>query len=94
MAAFIIYLGYPNWWGTMPMAVFTLLEHCDFFGKTINPFYTHEGSGMGQARMTSGVCVPARRWKKGWLSMAPMWLWRRTLLRNGCESYRGATCPV
>lgn len=42
-----IYLGYPNWWGTMPMPVFTLLEHCDFSGKTIKPFCTHEGSGMG-----------------------------------------------
>ena len=42
-----IYLGYPNWWGTMPMPVFTLLEHGDFFGKTIKPFCTHEGSGLG-----------------------------------------------
>jgi flavodoxin len=31
----VIFLGYPNWWGTMPMAVFTLLEKCDFSGKTI-----------------------------------------------------------
>lgn len=42
-----IYLGYPNYWGTMPMAVFTFLEHCDFTGKTIKPFCTHEGSGLG-----------------------------------------------
>lgn len=43
----IIYLGFPNYWGTMPMAVFTFLEHFDFSGKTIRPFCTHEGSGMG-----------------------------------------------
>ncbi len=43
----IIYLGYPNWYGTFPMAVFTFLESYDFSGKTIIPFCTHEGSGMG-----------------------------------------------
>ena len=41
-----IYLGYPNYWGTMPMAVYTFLEHFDFNGKTIHPFCTHEGSGL------------------------------------------------
>ncbi|CCO06863.1 flavodoxin [Desulforamulus hydrothermalis] len=43
----VIILGYPNWWGTMPMPVFTFLEKYDFAGKTILPFCTHEGSGMG-----------------------------------------------
>lgn len=42
-----IYLGFPNFWSTMPMAVFTFLEHFDFNDKTIKPFCTHEGSGMG-----------------------------------------------
>lgn len=45
----VIYLGYPNYWSTMPMAVFTFLEHFDFSGKTIRPFCTHEGSGMGRS---------------------------------------------
>ncbi len=45
----VIYLGYPNYWSTMPMAVFTFLEHFDFHGKTIKPFCTHEGSGMGRS---------------------------------------------
>ena len=44
-----VYLGYPNWWGTMPMAVHTFLESYDFAGKTIIPFCTHEGSGMGRS---------------------------------------------
>ncbi|MGN0173696.1 MAG: flavodoxin [Acutalibacteraceae bacterium] len=43
----VIYLGFPNYWGTMPMAVFTFLEHFDFSGKIIKPFCTHEGSGLG-----------------------------------------------
>lgn len=42
-----IILGYPNWWGTFPMAVFTFLEAYDFKGKIILPFCTHEGSGLG-----------------------------------------------
>ena len=42
-----IYLGYPNYCGTMPMAVYTFLESYDFTGKTIHPFCTHEGSGLG-----------------------------------------------
>ena len=44
-----IYLGFPNYWSTMPMSVFTFLEHFDFSGKTIRPFCTHEGSGMGHS---------------------------------------------
>ena len=42
-----IILGYPHWWGTFPMPVFTFLEEYDFTGKTILPFCTHEGSGLG-----------------------------------------------
>ena len=42
-----IFLGYPNWWGTCPMCVFTFLEHFDLGGKRIVPFCTNEGSGMG-----------------------------------------------
>ncbi|GIM28329.1 hypothetical protein CPJCM30710_09950 [Clostridium polyendosporum] len=45
----VIFVGYPNWWGTMPMAVFTFLEQYNFSGKTIIPFCTHEGSGLGRS---------------------------------------------
>ncbi len=44
-----IVLGYPNYWGTMPMAVVTFLENFDFTGKTILPLCTNEGSGMGSS---------------------------------------------
>jgi len=44
-----IFLGYPNWWGTMPMPVFTFLEEYALSGKTIVPFCTHEGSGLGRS---------------------------------------------
>jgi flavodoxin len=45
----VIFLGYPNWWGTIPMALFTFLEQYDFSGKTIIPFCTHEGSALGRS---------------------------------------------
>ncbi len=57
----VIYLGYPNWWGTMPMAVFTFLESYDFSGKTIVPYCTHEGSGLGSSeRDIQKLCPTAK----------------------------------
>jgi flavodoxin len=57
----VIYIGYPNWYGTMPMAVFTFLESYDFSGKTIIPFCTHEGSGMGSSeRDIKKLCPNAK----------------------------------
>lgn len=44
----VIFIGYPSWWGTIPMAMFTFLEQYDLSGKTIIPFCTHEGSGLGR----------------------------------------------
>jgi flavodoxin len=56
----VIYLGYPNWWGTFPMAVFTFLESYDFSGKTIIPFCTNEGSGLGNSeRDIKNLCPNA-----------------------------------
>ncbi len=45
----IVILVYPNWWGTLPQAVFTFLEEYDFSGKTVLPLCTHEGSGVGNS---------------------------------------------
>lgn len=57
----VIYLGYPNWWGTMPMAVFTFLDSYDFTGKTIVPYCTHEGSGLGSSeRDIKRLCPTAK----------------------------------
>ena len=60
-----IYLGYPNYWGTMPMAVFTFLEHFHFSGKTIRPFCTHEGSGMGSSRKDIMTLCPGANVEEG-----------------------------
>ena len=57
----VVYLGYPNWWGTFPMAVFTFLESYNFSGKTIAPFCTHEGSGIGGSeRDIKKLCPDAK----------------------------------
>ena len=45
----VIYIGFPNWWGTLPMPMWTQLEQLDFEGKTVKPFVTHEGSGFGSS---------------------------------------------
>jgi flavodoxin len=44
-----IFLCYPIWYGTLPMAVFTFLESYDFSGKTIYPLATHGGSRFGRS---------------------------------------------
>ena len=45
-----IFVGYPNWWGTMPMPVWTFLEEKYFTNKKVLPFCTHEGSGLGKSQ--------------------------------------------
>lgn len=42
----IVFIGYPIWWGDMPMPVYTFLEYYDFTGKTVIPFDTNGGSGL------------------------------------------------
>ncbi len=44
-----IFLGFPNWWGGMPMAIYSFLDEYDFSGKTIVPFVTSGGSGFSNA---------------------------------------------
>ena len=60
-----IYLGYPNYCGTMPMAVYTFLEHYDFTGKTIHPFCTHEGSGLSDTESDIRRAAPGAIVTKG-----------------------------
>lgn len=56
----IIFLGYPNWWGEMPMAVYTFIERHDWHGKTVVPFCTHEGSGLsGTVQLIRNACEGA-----------------------------------
>lgn len=61
----VVFVGYPNWWGTMPMPVFTFLEEYDFSGKTIIPFCTHEGSGLGRSVEDITTICPQSTIQKG-----------------------------
>ena len=42
----VIYVGFPNWWGDMPMILYTFFDSYDLSGKTIAPFCTSGGSGL------------------------------------------------
>ena len=57
-----VYLGFPCWWGDMPMPVYTAIEALDWGGKAIRPFNTHAGSGQAGmfatvARKCAGATV-------------------------------------
>lgn len=60
-----IILAYPNYWGTIPMAVATFLEAYDFTGKTILPLCTNEGSGMGSSESDVKKYANGASLKKG-----------------------------
>jgi len=58
----VIFIGYPNWWSDMPMPVYTWIEKHQWQGKTVIPFCTHEGSGIGStpsylARACKGATI-------------------------------------
>lgn len=55
-----VYLGYPIWWGDLPMVVYTFIENHDWQGKTVRPFDTHGGSGLADTVSTiSTLCEGA-----------------------------------
>lgn len=60
-----VVLAYPNYWGTMPMAVYTFLEAFDFSGKTILPLCTNEGSGLGGSERDIKRACPGAKVKSG-----------------------------
>ncbi len=56
----VVYIGFPNWWGDMPMIVYNFLESYDFGGKTVIPFCTHGGSGFsGTEKSIAKICKEA-----------------------------------
>lgn len=59
----VIFVGYPNWWGDMPMPVYTFIEKHDWRDKTVIPFCTHEGSRLSDTEhklkeVCKGASVP------------------------------------
>lgn len=60
-----IFIGFPIWWGTYPMAVATFLDSYNFAGKTIIPFCTHGGGGVDRGFTDIGKAAPRAVHKKG-----------------------------
>ena len=54
----VVFIGYPIWWGTVPMGLFTFFEQYDFSGKTIAPFCTHGGSGVARSAADIATLCP------------------------------------
>lgn len=80
-----IFIGYPIWWYTLPMPIFTFLDNYDLSGKTIIPFNTHRGSGDGgtydtiqdeepNAKVLEGLPVPGDDMDKDQSSAVDNWL--------------------
>lgn len=61
----VVFIGYPNWWGDVPMAVYTFLEKHEWDGKTVVPFCTHEGSGLGSTVRKIGAAMKGAKMEKG-----------------------------
>lgn len=53
-----VFIGYPNWWGDMPMILYSFFDNYDFSGKTIIPFNTHGGSGFSNTIRTIAEMEP------------------------------------
>ena len=61
----VIFVGYPCWCGTMPMAMFSFLERYDLTDKRIFPFCTNEGSGMGRSEQDLHALCPGATLESG-----------------------------
>lgn len=70
----VVFIGYPNWWGTAPMIIWTFMESHNLSGKTLIPFCTHGGGGeqncftdladhAGKADILKGFTVSGSRAK-------------------------------
>ncbi|MBR3225318.1 MAG: SUMF1/EgtB/PvdO family nonheme iron enzyme [Atopobiaceae bacterium] len=60
-----VYLGYPNWWASIPMPIATFLESYDFSDKTIKPFCSNGGGGLGQSVTAISKLVPSAQVAQG-----------------------------
>ena len=61
----IVFIGYPSWWGDAPRIVSTFMESYDFSGKTIVPFCTSGGSGIGSSATNLEALTDGATWLSG-----------------------------
>ena len=79
-----VYVGFPIWWYVAPTIINTFLESYDFSGKTVIPFATSGGSGLGKTEaVLQALCPDSVNWKSGKMlngyDRAQMEAWVRTL---------------
>ncbi len=60
-----VFVGFPIWWYQAPRIIETFLESYDFAGKTVTPFATSGGSGMGKTDSILKAVCPAAAWLPG-----------------------------
>ena len=60
-----VFLGFPIWWYVAPHIINTFVESCDLTGKTVVPFATSGGSGMGKTVEVLKPCCPGAKWQAG-----------------------------
>ena len=60
-----VFIGFPIWWYTAPRLIDTFIESCDLSGKTVIPFATSGGSGMGRTVSELKKLCPGANWKDG-----------------------------
>ena len=62
----VVFVGFPIWWYIAPTIINTFLESYNFAGKTIVPFATSGGSGMGKTDdVLHAICPDSVKWKPG-----------------------------
>ena len=62
----IVFIGFPIWWYVAPSIINTFVESYDFSGKTVIPFATSGGSGLGKTvEVLKPLCSPAAKWDSG-----------------------------
>lgn len=61
----VVFVGFPNWWYDMPMALYSFFDEYDFTGKTLIPFCTHGGSRFSQAEKTIATLEKGAKMQKG-----------------------------
>ena len=61
----IVFIGFPIWWGQAPRIVSTFVESYDFSGKTVVPFCTSGGSGIGSSAENLQQLTDGAEWLSG-----------------------------
>ena len=75
-----VFVGFPVWWYVEPRIVDTFLERYDFSGKTLIPFATSGGSGIGKAEESLRNHCPKADWRRGGLVNRGAAAWARSAL--------------